>query len=202
MSALWNAKATVPDFNPPFYERTDLGTDEQESKLEPEPEQKSLAIRRFKLRACRHNMRARNYNQPKLPKNSWSTISTESESEIASESMVFKRAPIKPVTTTSLLTMSMRPSPKEAPEENINAASFFTKVMGKEVVSVDMLPSAFDSDSEDEFDTPQEAPRKNINPAGFFARVMGKEVVSVDMLPSAFDSDSEDEFDGLVIRMK
>jgi hypothetical protein len=113
--------------------------------------------------------------------------------------MPFKRRPVKPVSTTSLLTRQFRRSEPETAKQDTNPVGWLSRAMGESVMSADMLPSAFDSDSSDgeedeKADGPEKVPTTDINPVGYFARVMGQEV-SVDMLPSAF-SDSEEEPEG------
>lgn len=167
-SELWTAKAVVSDFNPPLPERVHLGVDQQDQKPKPESMVKSalksqpepMVDGQSKLRPSSHNVRAHEINQSALPDSSWSTIfsdDSQCEVEVESSPLVFKREVIKRVNTTSLLTNSTQFSPqdspkKDSPKKKINPVGYFARVMGDEVLSADMLPSAFDSDSEDELD--------------------------------------------------
>ncbi|KAF2274327.1 uncharacterized protein EI97DRAFT_126257 [Westerdykella ornata] len=179
-SVLCAPRPTTPDFNPPLFERTYLGADQPDMVGNPE-------ARRILRRPHRRAKSSLN--------NSWSTVSSsQKDGQSQSTGLRFGKSPIKKPVTISLLTQKMH-SPKEEARKPINPIGFFAKAEaneGKPALSASMLPSAFDSDSED--DESEEELRKHIDTPGvLFEANKGKGTLGVSMLPSAFDSDSEDE---------
>jgi hypothetical protein len=135
-SVLWSANAIIPDYNPPILERTNLMVDRPELVKCGKPRNDLCAARR--------------YVSSKL-RSSWSTTSSDSEAE-KSEGVTFKRQPIRSASTASLLSASFKS--KSIPtvyQQRMTPAQILAKEKGQ-ILSASMLPSAFDSESEDEED--------------------------------------------------
>jgi hypothetical protein len=139
-SVLWSASATMPEFNPPIYERAYLGVDHGAPKTE--------GGKMFQQRKWPHQ-----YKRTKSAlRSSWSTTSSAmSEPTSSGNGISFKKQPVRSISTSSLLTSEVTAS-----QSGINAqqrgssTSLFAQMMKKERMNASMLPSAFDSDSEDE----------------------------------------------------
>ncbi|KAF2002049.1 hypothetical protein P154DRAFT_150555 [Amniculicola lignicola CBS 123094] len=132
-STLWAPRGTTPDFNPPVLERTYLGVENLDPALGQGPQQRGRAGQRRKFGSD----------------SSWMTESSRGSSRSTSEAIAFKREMVKPASTTSLLTESIKPSPLGA-RRSASAIEILTKGMKNQRLSASMLPSAFDSDSEEE----------------------------------------------------
>jgi hypothetical protein len=139
-SVLCAASGTTPDFNPPVYEKTDLS-------FQPHGPKKEVG-KMFQHRKWPHQHR----RTKSTLRSSWSTTSsTMSTADSSDDGICFKKQPIKSISTNSLLTSEVTSSQnKTKGQQGAISTSQFAEMMKKEMVSVSMLPSAFDSDSEDE----------------------------------------------------
>lgn len=132
---------TTPDFNPPLHERTYLGVNQ------PKPVKCGKPQREQRDRRERHPYR----RKPSTLRSSWSTDSSDADGEKCNvNAILFKKQPVKSISTNSLLSEGIKLQSRSASQESTNSIQMFPKTLGKEKLSASMLPSAFDSDSEDE----------------------------------------------------
>ncbi|KAL1596520.1 hypothetical protein SLS60_009167 [Paraconiothyrium brasiliense] len=155
-SALLDVDGLAPQFDPPVLERCNLRIAQEvlcgNPMAEPRPE---LPQVRYNVRAQRYHPRFQCTQSSRTsPTGSWTTLNSESSSHPgASKPIAFKKQMVRPASTSSLLTMSFKSSPKtsqctEPPKE---ALAKIGKEFGIEDLSIDDLPEdAFESDSEDE----------------------------------------------------
>lgn len=149
-SVLWAPSGAVPGFNPPQDERFNMRPGRADADAHSPI---SCGV------YCLGHQRVQSEPQ----NNSWSTISSDEHSEGQSEGVTFKRKPIKATSTTSLLTRAIRRSMGDELVQEISPIGHFGNVLGKELLTADMLPSAFDSDSEDEDEKYAKAPAETEN---------------------------------------
>lgn len=134
-SILWAGTGTTPDFNPPVLERTYLGVVQEKPGKPGKP--RGVQGRR------------RSHRKQSDLRNSWSTLSSGSDAEVEDDRVTFKRQAIKSVSTSSLISSSLRRSQRVVTPEGVNPMRKFAETFGVEFSDPSMLPSAF-SDSEDE----------------------------------------------------
>ena len=141
-SVLWVGAGTTPDFNPPKHERVYLGVDQQKPVQIGNPKEFKTEER---VRRRRHHRPFRRVHSGLS--SSWSTESSQSEPE----SFTFARQPVKSISTTSLLTQTLEEKKRQAEaKQNINPVGILSKTLGEGALSASMLPSAWETDSEDE----------------------------------------------------
>lgn len=156
-SNLLGANALAPEFNPPVLERCDLSVTEEVPCGNPTaaaaPEMLPL---RQRTRYPRYHPRHQR-NQPSRTSSrtsSWSTLASEGSYRAgASDPITFSKQMVRPASTSSLLTMSFKESPKASrcAEPPKVALDKIGKEFGIEKLSIDDLPEdAFETDSEDE----------------------------------------------------
>ena len=141
-SVLWNSRGTSPDYNPPVTEWCNLGIEAQapavvDSNTNARPIRKRERLRKSSGSAS-----------------SWSTACSCGSIGLENEEngISFMRVPVSKVSTSSLLTISFQSAPGTGLWERMSPSEVLAKEMKERMLQADMLPSAFDSDSEDEED--------------------------------------------------
>ncbi|KAF2748429.1 hypothetical protein M011DRAFT_457748 [Sporormia fimetaria CBS 119925] len=129
-SVLCEGRGAIRDFNPPLLERTYLGVDQSPASDNERKPRRAHDRKKSSLR------------------NSWSTVSSNADAQELSGGISFVKTTVKATVTSSLLTQSFRSASEKRPNQSAGALGFFAK-LGMEM-NADELPSAFDSDSEDE----------------------------------------------------
>jgi hypothetical protein len=143
-SVLLAPKGTISNFHPPREERIYLGSAPPYQGPTSEPGTKSDGPMPCGVYCLGH------WRGKSSADNSWSTVSSGAQSDPSpKDDALFKRTVIKSTSTTSLLTRAIRISEGV---ETANPAGILGETLGEGVLTADMLPSAFDSDSEDEDD--------------------------------------------------
>ncbi|CAE7030550.1 hypothetical protein CFE70_004216 [Pyrenophora teres f. teres 0-1] len=131
-SDLWKDCGTTPDYNPPASERCYLGV------TQPRQDSKYEQMLRAKQRRYRQRSSA----------TSWATVSEQGEDgakpEPTSAPLEFRKQAPKRVSTTSQLTTCLE---KRTMKEEKKT---FAEVMGLGAMTCSDLPSAFDSDDEED----------------------------------------------------
>ncbi|KAF2791309.1 hypothetical protein K505DRAFT_326978 [Melanomma pulvis-pyrius CBS 109.77] len=136
-SVLWVSNGTSPDYSPPPSEWTYLGVEQPVAARNPIPN--------------RNRRPARLRRQP-ASTSSWSTASSVADGEMGSEPITFRKVAVRGVSTSSLLTESLRRAPGAGLQNPTTPLEVLAKEMKTTALSASMLPSAFDSDTEDEDD--------------------------------------------------
>ncbi|KAF2439861.1 hypothetical protein P171DRAFT_435716 [Karstenula rhodostoma CBS 690.94] len=153
-SALLGANGLAPEFDPPVLERCNLRIAEEVLCGNPTAEPQELPQLRQRNRNPRYYPRfQRTQSRRTSSTSSWSTFASEGSYQPgASEPITFEKQMVRPASTSSLLTMSFKGSPKasrctEPPKVVLDKIG---KEFGIESLSIDDLPEdAFESDSED-----------------------------------------------------
>ncbi|OAG02318.1 uncharacterized protein CC84DRAFT_1008919 [Paraphaeosphaeria sporulosa] len=153
-SALLGENGLAPDFNPPMLERCNLSIAEEVVCGNPTAQPPELPQLRQRNRDPRYYPRfQRTQSRRASSTGSWSTLASESSYQMgASEPVSFNKQMVRPASTSSLLTMSFKESPKapRCTEPPKAALDKIGKDFGIERLSIDNLPEdAFESDSED-----------------------------------------------------
>ena len=129
-SVLCNSSGTSSDYNPPLFERTYLGVDQPEIAGNPELKPRDIHRRR---------------------PNSGSSRPTASSCPVTgSEAITFRKVSVRTVSTSSLLTESLRSTPGAGLQRRDSGFGVIARELKARRLSASMLPSAFDSDSEDD----------------------------------------------------
>jgi hypothetical protein len=142
-SVLWAGSGTSPDFNPPINERVHLGVDHAKAIQPGSPEQEKQKL----PQRPRYQRRPFIRTQSRLSTCSWSCDASHPRTD----SMTFAKQPVKSASTNSLLTMKINEKKKqesEAQEQN-NPIGVLSRISDTANLSSSMLPSAWESDSED-----------------------------------------------------
>ena len=137
VSKLWAPQGVTSEYNPPISEWTYLG------------------VEQFELVACEATNGQRTPNRHRRQagsSNSWLTASSSSDSNTKSNPITFEKVPVKGTSTSSLLTASFESVPAASPQARPSPIGALVRSIGNVRLDVSMLPSAFDSDSEDEDD--------------------------------------------------
>ncbi|KAF2656999.1 hypothetical protein K491DRAFT_777567 [Lophiostoma macrostomum CBS 122681] len=159
-SVLWEAKGTTRDFNPPLLERVYLGSDQESAEEEAEVgslsaeeitqvAEKQMEKGKKEIGYCKPR---RAESDPDARSGSWTTLSEEPGEILGNACLEFKRQPIRRAMTSSLLTASFGEEGKGSSRSRSREtpSMFFARSYSREELCSSMLPSAFDSDSEDE----------------------------------------------------
>ncbi|KAF2875965.1 hypothetical protein BDV95DRAFT_603347 [Massariosphaeria phaeospora] len=141
-ATIWGIKGTTPDYNPPPTEWCYLGAEQPLVPGKPQD------------RPTRQQRQQQQQHRRQQSSGSWATASSVSVSGTAP--IVFRKEEVRGAKTSSLLTESLKSG---GPCEAQSAAGVLGKQLGVGAgaggmarLSASMLPSAFDSDSEDEED--------------------------------------------------
>lgn len=138
-------RGTTPTYSPPAYEFTYLGTDLRSGKPE--------APRSRHRRQQSAQQSAQRYSQQSsgtCPSLSSTTSTTTTSSTSATEPMEFRRRSVQRTSTSSQLTESFKASPIKGSREQPPGMLGLMARLGLDPVEGDELPSAFDSDDEDD----------------------------------------------------
>ncbi|KAF1846175.1 uncharacterized protein K460DRAFT_355888 [Cucurbitaria berberidis CBS 394.84] len=128
-STLCKGSGLSASYDPPASEWAYLGADQPVGAENPE-----------------HIRRTKNRRQRKTA--SWTTASSPSDGGRKSEPIQFRKQELKQVNTSSQLTTSIKMS--AAPAKQLSKTETMMKRLGIEGMKCEELPSAFDSDSEEE----------------------------------------------------
>lgn len=153
-SALLGANGLAPEFDPPMLERCNLTIAEEVLCGNPTAGLLELPQLRQRNRDPRYCPRFQRTTSSRASSTgSWSTLASEGSCRPgASEPINFSKQMVRPASTSSLLTMSFKESPKASrcTEPPKVALEKIGREFGIEGLSIDDLPEdAFESDSED-----------------------------------------------------